>query len=119
VLENVAVKDTIISIYFGFQRNTVSSSGYVHVFLFSTSATNILGNCITFYHQQSRYDGHGNSTSAIPYCIVFLLLPFLLEHRASVKHFRFTSVPSSGTVSRTPWISDQPTARPLPNTNTE
>jgi hypothetical protein len=26
------------------------------------------------------------------YCIVFLLLPFLLEHRASVKHFRFTSV---------------------------
>jgi hypothetical protein len=25
-------------------------------------------------------------------CIVFLLLPFLLEHRASVKHFRFTSV---------------------------
>jgi hypothetical protein len=25
------------------------------------------------------------------YCIVFLLLPFLLEHRASVKH-RFTSV---------------------------
>jgi hypothetical protein len=24
--------------------------------------------------------------------IVFLLLPFLLEHRASVKYFRFTSV---------------------------
>jgi hypothetical protein len=25
-------------------------------------------------------------------CIAFLLLPFLLAHRASVKHFRFTSV---------------------------
>jgi hypothetical protein len=67
VLENVEVKETIISICLGFQRNTVPCSGYVQDFLFSTSATNILGNCITFYHQQYKYDGHGNSTSAILY----------------------------------------------------
>jgi hypothetical protein len=56
------------------------------------------------------------------YCIVLYCGPvafiFLLEQRASVKH-RFTSVSQSRTVGRTPWISDQPIARPLPNTNTE
>jgi hypothetical protein len=65
VLENVALKETIISICLGYQRNAVRCSGYVQDFLFSTSATDILGNCITFYHQQYKYDGHGNSTSAI------------------------------------------------------
>jgi hypothetical protein len=57
-----------------------------------------------------------------PPCIVLYFISvasiFLLEHRASVKH-RFNLVSYSRTVGRTAWNSDQPIARPLPNTNTE
>jgi nitrate reductase alpha subunit len=54
----------------------------------------------------------------------FFFIPFLAPAGAWGIHetFRFTSVSLSRTVGRTPWMSDQLTARPLPiqdNTNVE
>jgi hypothetical protein len=48
---------------------------------------------------------------------LFLLLPRgALDIRETL---RFTSVSYSKTFGRNPWTSDQPVARPLPNTNIE
>jgi hypothetical protein len=62
--------------------------------------------------------GNHNITSVVVSYVISLL--FLLFHfRASVKLFVSLQFLNPNTVGRTPWIGDQPVARPLPNTNTE
>jgi hypothetical protein len=59
--------------------------------LYETELLRLLLRC--FRHQKPQELTQCNVTAEpVLYCIVFLLLPFLLEHRVSVKHFCFTSV---------------------------
>jgi hypothetical protein len=49
----------------------------------------------------------------------FFLVASTLEQRASVKRFVPLQFLHPKTVGRTPWMTDQPVARPPPNINTE